>query len=109
VIEVTLPVPVRSLSAKPVTNRYGVPAIVTQFVVQWAGVIAILLAGLGAALWAAVTYAATETGKLTAVLASLAGALGLSWKGVGGTLGKLSAWCSSRSGTPRSTRHSPGQ
>jgi len=62
--------------------------IVTQFVMQWAWVIAILLAGLGASVWAAVTYASTDVGKLTAVLVSLVGAFGLSWKGVGGTLGK---------------------
>jgi hypothetical protein len=62
--------------------------MVTQFAVQWAGVIVLLLAGLGAAIWAAVTYASTDAGKLAAVLASLVGTLGLSWKGVGGTLGK---------------------
>jgi hypothetical protein len=62
--------------------------MVTQFVLQWAGVIFLTLAGFGAAIWAAVTYAATDTAKLAAVLASVVGALGISWKGVGGTLGK---------------------
>jgi hypothetical protein len=62
--------------------------MVTQFAVQWAGVILLFLAALGAAIWAGVTYASTDAGKLAAVLASLAGSIGLSWKGVGGTLGK---------------------
>jgi hypothetical protein len=62
--------------------------MVTQFAVQWAAIIVVALVALGAAIWAAVTYASTDTGKLAAILASLAGTLGLSWKGVGGTLGK---------------------
>jgi hypothetical protein len=50
---------------------------------------AILLAGglFAAALWAAVTYAPTGTARLTAVLFSAAGFLGVSWAGVRATLG----------------------
>lgn len=62
--------------------------IVLQFTVRWAGVILVLLAAVGAAVWAAVTYAPNDTGKLAAIIASLVGALGLSWKGISATLGK---------------------
>jgi hypothetical protein len=85
--------PLRLLGPQDYVNAgigflFRIRRMVTQFAVQWAGVIILLLAGLGIAVWAAVTYASTDAGKLAAVLASLIGALGLSWKGIGGTLGK---------------------
>lgn len=42
----------------------------------------------GIAIWAAVTYAPAGTDRVTAVIVSAAAALGLSWKGLGATLGK---------------------
>jgi hypothetical protein len=53
----------------------------------WPGVLA-LFASTGAAVWAAITYAPAGSARLAAVLFSLAGALGVSWKTVSATLGK---------------------
>ena len=53
----------------------------------WPGVVTVL-AGTSAAVWAAITYAPAGSARLAAVLFSLAGALGVSWKTVSATLGK---------------------
>ena len=47
-----------------------------------------LAVGTGAACWAAVTFTPAGSTRVAAVLVSLVGGLGVSWKGVGATLGK---------------------
>jgi hypothetical protein len=48
----------------------------------------LLLAATGAAIWAALTYAPAGAGRVVTVLVSAGAAIGLSWRGVGATLGK---------------------
>lgn len=43
---------------------------------------------IGTALWASVTYAPAGTARVAAVIASVAGFLGLSWTGIRATLGQ---------------------
>lgn len=62
--------------------------IARHFLWRWWPVIALFAAGTAAAIWAAVTYAPAGSGRLAAVLISAAAAAGLSWKGLGATLGK---------------------
>jgi hypothetical protein len=62
--------------------------IARHFLWRWWPVIAVFAGGTAAAIWAAVTYAPAGSGRLTAVLISAAAAAGLSWKGLGATLGK---------------------
>ena len=50
-------------------------------------VVAVFVGVVGAVLWAILTYAPAGTERLTAALFTAAGALGVSWKGVGATLG----------------------
>jgi hypothetical protein len=54
---------------------------------RWPVIVAFIAATAGAILLA-LTYAPAGSGRLAAVLVSAAAALGLSWKGVGATLGK---------------------
>jgi hypothetical protein len=61
--------------------------ITARFLWRWLPGIVLLIAGAAAAVWAAVTYAPAGTDRLVAVLASLLGTLGVSWKGIGATLG----------------------
>lgn len=62
--------------------------IARRFLWKWSPVIAMFIAASGGAIWAALTYAPAGTARLAAVLVSGTAALGLSWKGVGATLGK---------------------
>lgn len=55
---------------------------------KWLWAILLAVAGVGAALWAAVTYAPVGTDRVTAVLVAVAGFLGLSWTGIRATLGR---------------------
>ncbi len=69
--------------------------IAWHFLWKWFPVIAGVLAGLGVAIWAAVTYAPAGTDRVAAVLVSAVAALGLAVKGTGATLG----WTISQAGT----------
>lgn len=51
--------------------------------------IVVVLGGTGAIIWAIVTYAPTGVASVAAVIATAAGSLGVSWKAVGSTLGKV--------------------
>jgi hypothetical protein len=62
--------------------------IAGRFVWKWLPAIVVFIAVSGGAIWAALTYAPAGTDRLAAVLVSGAAALGLSWKGIGATLGK---------------------
>lgn len=62
--------------------------IAARFLRRWWFPAAVLLGSTGAAVWAAVTYAPAGSTRVAAVLVSLAGALGVSWKTVSATLGR---------------------
>ena len=51
--------------------------------------IAVVLGGTGAIIWAILAYAPTGAASVVAVIATAAGSLGVSWKTVGSTLGKV--------------------
>ncbi|MHB8438560.1 MAG: hypothetical protein ACYDD4_05280 [Acidimicrobiales bacterium] len=59
-----------------------------RFFCHWSGLFAGLGAGLGATIWAVVTYAPSGAARLAGVTLSAVAALGLTWRGVGSTLGK---------------------
>lgn len=63
-------------------------AIAFSFLWSWAPWIVILATGAAAAIWAAATYAPHGSGRLIAVLGSVAATVGISWKGASATLGK---------------------
>jgi hypothetical protein len=54
----------------------------------WPAII-VVLGGTGAIIWAILTYAPTGAASVAAVIATAAGSLGVSWKTVGSTLGKV--------------------
>jgi hypothetical protein len=62
--------------------------IARHFLWHWWPVITVFIALTAAAIWAAVTYAPAGSSRVAAVLVSATAAIGLSWKGVGATLGK---------------------
>jgi hypothetical protein len=62
--------------------------ITARYVRRWWPVITAFITATGAAIWTAVTYAPAGTDRVTAVIVSAAAALGVSWKGLGATLGK---------------------
>lgn len=62
--------------------------IAAHFLAKWWLAVAAIVVGTGLAIWAALTYAPAGSTRTAAVLVSLAGALGVSWKTVGATLGK---------------------
>ena len=62
--------------------------ITGRYLRSWWPAIAAFGIATGAVIWAAVTYAPAGTDRVTAVIVSSAAALGLSWKGLGATLGK---------------------
>jgi hypothetical protein len=59
-----------------------------RFLWHWSPAIALFLAGTGAVIWAALTYAPAGASRVVTVLVSAGAAIGLSWRGVGATLGK---------------------
>ena len=63
-------------------------AIAWRFLGAWwfAALLVVFVAAAG--IWAAVTYAPTGTDRVVAVLVSVGGALGVSWKGVSASLGQ---------------------
>jgi hypothetical protein len=62
--------------------------IARRFLWKWWPVIAVFLAASGAAIWAALTFAPAGSARLAAVLVSAVATVGISWKGLGATLGK---------------------
>jgi len=62
--------------------------ITTRFLWKWLPGAVLLVVAAAAAVWAAVTYAPAGTDRVVAVLVSLVGTLGVSWKGVEATLGR---------------------
>jgi hypothetical protein len=62
--------------------------IAGRFVLRWWPGLLAIAAVTAAALWVAVTYAPSGSPRVAAVLVSVAGALGVSWKTVSATLGK---------------------
>lgn len=63
-------------------------AIGWHFLRAWWLVILLVLLVAAGAIWAAVSYAPTGTDRVVAVLVSIGGALGVSWKGVSASLGQ---------------------
>jgi hypothetical protein len=59
-----------------------------RYMWKWSWAILIAVVAVGAAIWAALTYAPAGTDRVIAVLVSAAGFLGLSWAGVRATLGR---------------------
>jgi hypothetical protein len=55
---------------------------------KWSWAIISALAGIAAAVWAAVTYAPAGTSRIAAILVSAGGFLGVSWTGIRATLGR---------------------
>ena len=55
---------------------------------KWLPAILLAVGSVAAAVWAAVTYAPSGTDRVTAVLFSAAGFLGVSWAGIRATLGR---------------------
>lgn len=62
--------------------------IARHFLLHWWPVITVFTALTAAAIWTAVTYAPAGSSRVAAVLVSATAAIGLSWKGIGATLGK---------------------
>jgi hypothetical protein len=62
--------------------------IVFHYLWKWLWAIVLAVAALTAAVWAAVTYAPAGTARVTAILVSVAGFLGVSWTGIRATLGQ---------------------
>ena len=62
--------------------------IARHFLWHWWPVIAVFIAITAAAIWTAITYAPAGSSRVAAVLVSAVAAIGLSWKGIGATLGK---------------------
>jgi len=63
-------------------------AITFTFLGEWKASVAALVIVSGAVVWAALTYAPSGTDRVVAVIVTLAGTLGISWKSVGASLGK---------------------
>jgi hypothetical protein len=61
--------------------------ITIRYLRSWWPVITAFSAATGAIIWTALTYAPAGTDRVTAVIVSVVAALGLSWKGIGATLG----------------------
>jgi hypothetical protein len=64
-------------------------SLAINFLKRWWYLIAILLAVIGAITWAVVTYTPRGTAMTAALIATAAGSLGVSWKAVSSTLGKV--------------------
>jgi hypothetical protein len=62
--------------------------LVFRYLWKWLWAILLALAAVAASIWAAVTYAPAGTARVTAVLVSAAGFLGVSWAGIRATLGR---------------------
>jgi hypothetical protein len=62
--------------------------LVFRYLWKWLWAILVALASVAASVWAAVTYAPAGTARVTAVLVSAAGFLGVSWAGIRATLGR---------------------
>jgi hypothetical protein len=60
-----------------------------SFVRRFWPAIILVLGGTGAIIWAILTYAPAGAASVAAVIATAAGSLGVSWKTVGSTLGKV--------------------
>jgi hypothetical protein len=61
------------------------------FVQRFWPVIALVLGGTGAIIWAIITYAPSGAASVAAVIATVVATLGVSWKTIGSTLGKVVA------------------
>jgi hypothetical protein len=59
-----------------------------RYLWKWLWAILLAVAAVGASIWAALTYAPAGTARVTAVLVSAAGFLGVSWAGIRATLGR---------------------
>lgn len=66
----------------------SVRSMTLQFIWHWLGLLVGLGTALGATIWAVATYAPSGAGRVTGVALSAVAALGLTWRGVGSTLGK---------------------
>jgi hypothetical protein len=62
--------------------------LTARYLRRWWLIISSFIIATGAAICAALIYAPAGTDRVTAVIISVAAALGLSWKGTGATLGK---------------------
>jgi hypothetical protein len=62
-----------------------------SFVRRYWPAVTLVLGGTGAIIWTILNYAPTGAASVAAVIATAAGSLGISWKGVGSTLGKVAA------------------
>lgn len=62
-----------------------------SFVRRFWPAIVLVLGSTGAIIWAILNYAPTGTASVAAIIATAAGSLGVSWKAVGSTLGKVAA------------------
>ncbi len=65
--------------------------LVGSFARRFWPVIGIISAATGAVVWAIVTYAAGGVATIVALIATAAGSLGVSWKTIGSTLGKVAS------------------
>lgn len=75
---------------KAASNYLGRIARLTGgFVRRFWPAIILVLGGTGAIIWAILTYAPTGAASVAAVIATAIGSLGVSWKTVGSTLGKV--------------------
>jgi hypothetical protein len=62
--------------------------LVFRYLWKWLWAVLLALAAVGASVWAALTYVPAGTARVTAVLFSAAGFLGVSWAGIRATLGR---------------------
>lgn len=62
--------------------------LVFHYLWKWLWAILLALAGIGSALWAAVTYAPAGTDRVAAVLVATSGFVGVSFAGIRATLGR---------------------
>jgi hypothetical protein len=66
-------------------------SLTVGFLKRWWGLVLFLLLLVGVPVWAIVTYEPTDAIAIAALIATGAGALGISWKTVTSTLGKVSS------------------
>jgi hypothetical protein len=62
--------------------------LVFRYLWKWLWAVLLSVAAVAASIWVAVTYAPAGTARVTAVLVSAAGFLGVSWAGIRATLGR---------------------
>jgi hypothetical protein len=65
--------------------------LTVNFVIRFWPAVAIVLGGTGAIIWAIVAFGPSGASAVAAIIATAAGSLGVSWKTVGATLGKVAS------------------